>query len=99
TGSLVGDWGSAVCSSNLSATFSSVPSARGAEENVALCVEPGQLGRAGEPGEVIAALAVFGLVIDDAVFDLHLSDAEVALAIGGVVLRIPQAEFDGREDR
>jgi hypothetical protein len=43
---------------------------------------------------VVAALAVLGLVIDHAVFDFHLAGVEVALEVGGVVLRIPQAELD-----
>ena len=30
---------------------------------------------------MIATLAIFGLVIDHAVFDLHLSDAEIALEV------------------
>src|SRR5450755_3614381 len=76
-----------------------IPSARGAQERFALRVEPGGLGRTGEPREVIAPLAIFGLMIDDVVFYLHLSNAEVALKISGIVLRIPQAEFDGRKDR
>ena len=46
---------------------------------------------------MVAALAVLGLVIDDAVFHLHLAGVEVALEVGGVVLRIPQAELDGGE--
>ncbi len=48
---------------------------------------------------MIATLAVLGLVIDDAVFDLHLPDAEIALEVRAVVLRVPQAELDAREDR
>ena len=46
---------------------------------------------------MIAALAVLGLVIDHAVFHLHLAGVEVALEVGGVVLRVPQAELDARE--
>ena len=65
-----------------------VPAAPRAQKSLALCVETRQRGRAGEPGEVIAALAVFRLVIDHFVFDLHLADAEIPLEIGGVVLRI-----------
>ena len=53
--------------------------------------------RAGEPGEMIAALPVLRLVIDDFVFDLHLPDAEIALEIGGIVLGIPEAELDRRK--
>ena len=71
-----------------------VPTAVGPEECITLRIEAGQFGGAGEPGEVVAALAILGLVIDDLVLDLDLSDAEIALEIGGVVLRIPQAELD-----
>ncbi len=47
---------------------------------------------------MVAALAILGLVIDDLVFDLDLADAEVALEVGGVVLRVPQAELDAGEE-
>jgi len=43
---------------------------------------------------MMAALAVFGLVIDDAADDFDLAGAEVALEIRGVVLRVPEAELD-----
>ena len=76
-----------------------VPTAVGAQERVALGVEAGQLGRAGEIGEVVAPLAILGLVVDDLVFDLDLAGAEVALEIGGVVLRVPEAELDAGEER
>ena len=71
-----------------------VPAAVRPQERVALRVEAGQLLRAGEVGEVIAPLAVLGLVIDHPVLDLDLAGAEVALEVGGVVLRVPQAELD-----
>ena len=67
------------------------------EESVALGIEAGQRLGAGEVGEVIAALAVLGLVIDHAVFDLDLAGAVVALVVRGVVPRIPQRELDARE--
>ena len=76
-----------------------IPAAIRSEEGFALRVEPGGLKRAGEVGEVIAPLAVLGLVVDHAVFDFHLASAEVALKVGRVVLRVPQAEFDARERR
>ena len=47
---------------------------------------------------MIAALAVLGLVVDDAVLDFDLAGIEVALEVGGVVLRIPQAELDAGEN-
>ena len=74
-----------------------VPAAVCAEKRLALGVKTSGGPRAGEIGEVVAALAVLRLVIDDAVFDLHLADGEVALEVGGVVLGIPQAELDAGE--
>ena len=76
-----------------------VPAAIGAEEDVALRVVAGNFFRAREEREVIAALAVFGLVVDHAVFDFDLAGVEVALEVGGIVLRIPQAELDAGENR
>ena len=70
-----------------------VPTAVAAEKSFALRIEAAWRGAA-EVSEVIAALAIFGLVVDDAVFHLDLAGIEVALEVGGVVLRIPQAEFD-----
>jgi len=46
---------------------------------------------------VIAPLAVFGLVVDDLILNLDLAGAEIALEVGGVVLRVPKTEFDARE--
>jgi len=46
---------------------------------------------------VVATLAVFGLVVDRAVLDLHLADAQVALVVGLVVLGVPQVELEERE--
>ena len=74
-----------------------VPAAIAAEKCLALRVEPGAWLRAGKVGKVVAALAVFRLVIDDAVFHFHLAGVEVALEVGGVVLRVPQAELDAGE--
>ena len=42
---------------------------------------------------MIATLAIFGLVIDNAVFDFHLPDAEITLEVRAVVLRVPQANL------
>ena len=69
------------------------------EEGLTLRVEAGQRLGAGEIGEMVAALAVLGLVVDDAPLDLDLADVVIALEVGGVVLRVPQAELDRREDR
>ncbi|OPZ81025.1 MAG: hypothetical protein BWY77_00820 [bacterium ADurb.Bin431] len=48
---------------------------------------------------MIAALTVFGLVVDHPLLDLHLAGAEVALEIGRVILGIPEAEFHRRKER
>ena len=50
-------------------------------------------------GKMVAALAVFRLVIDRAALDLDLAGGEVALEVGRVVLRVPQAELDEAEQR
>ena len=55
-------------------------------------------------GVVVAALAVLGLVVDRrpvraVLLDLDLADRQVALVVGLVVLRVPQAELDEREER
>ena len=71
-----------------------VPTAVGAEERVALRIETGELFRAGEIREVVAALAILGLVVDDTVHDFDLAGAEIALEVGGVILGVPQAELD-----
>ncbi len=71
-----------------------VPTAIGAEKRVALRVETGEFLRAGEIREMVAPLAILGLVVDDAVHDLNLAGAEIALEVGGVVLGIPKAELD-----
>jgi len=76
-----------------------VPAPAAAEKSLALGVKAGRLGRAGEPGEMVTAFAVFGLVIDHPLLDLHLAGAEVALEIGRVVLGIPKAELHGRKER
>ncbi len=67
------------------------------QEHIALGVEPGDFLRAGEEGEVIPPLAIFGLVVDHAIFDLHLAGAEVALEVGSVVVGVPQAKLDAGE--
>ena len=51
-----------------------------------------------ENGVVIAALAVFGLVIDRRADDLHLADGVIALEVGAVVHRVPEAELHIGED-
>ena len=76
-----------------------LPPPVGAEEGVPLRVEPRQRRRAGEVGEVVAALPVLGAVIDDTAVDLDLADRQVALEVGGVVPGVPQAELHGAEQR
>jgi len=48
---------------------------------------------------MVAPLAVFALVVDHAVLDLDLANAEIALEVGCVVVRVPQAELDRGEER
>jgi hypothetical protein len=47
--------------------------------------------------EVVAALAVFGLVIDGAAGDFDLAGAEITLEVGLIVVGVPQTELDERE--
>ncbi len=75
-----------------------VPAPVGPQEGVALRVEAGEGLRAGEEGEVVAPLAILGLVVDDAVLDLHLPHGVVALEVGGVVLGVPEAELHRAEE-
>ena len=75
-----------------------VPTAIGAKECIALRVEAGKFFRAGEIREVIAALAILGLVIDDPVHNLDLAGAEIALEVGGVILGVPETELDTGEN-
>ena len=69
-----------------------------AQEDVALSVVPGRLLGAGKKSKMVAALTIFRLVIDDAVFDLYLAGVEVALEVCRVVLCIPKAELNAGED-
>ena len=55
--------------------------------------------RTREIREVIAPLAVLGLVVDHAAVDLDLAGVEVALEVGLVVPGVPQVELHGREQR
>ena len=64
-----------------------------AQEGRAVGVEAVDLGVHRVHGEVVAALAVLGLVVDGAALDLDLAGGEVALEVGGVVLGVPQAEL------
>ncbi len=75
-----------------------VVTAIGAEECLTLRVEAGEGSRAGEVGEVVAPFPVFGFVVEDAIFNFHLADVEVALVVGGVVPGVPQAKFNGGEE-
>ncbi len=54
---------------------------------------------AGKIGKVIAPLAIFGLMIDHSILDLHLSGVEIALEIRRVILGIPQTKFDAGKHR
>src|ERR1700730_4286874 len=70
-----------------------------AEERLALAVEPRERRGAGEVREVVAALAVLGLVVDDPVGHLDLAGRVVALVVRRVVLCVPEGELDGGEER
>ena len=75
------------------------PASIWAQEGIALGIEAGQRLTAGEPGEVVATLPVLGLVIDDTVLDLDLTDRVVALEVGGVVVGVPEAPLHCAEER
>ena len=47
----------------------------------------------GVEGKMIAALLVFGLVVDGGAFDLNFAGVEVSLEVGGVIHCIPQTPF------
>ena len=68
-----------------------------AQEAVAVGVKAVDRCVHGVDGVVIAALTVLGLVVDRAALDLHLAGGEVALEIGRVILRVPQAELHKAE--
>ena len=70
-----------------------------AQERFTLGIKPRQFFGTGKVSEVIAALAVLGLVVDHAIHHLDLTGAEVALEVGHVVLGIPQRELHKREQR
>ena len=76
-----------------------VPAAVRAEKRLALRVEARHGGRAGEVGEVVAALPVARLVEDDPVRDLDLAGRERALEVRRVLPRVPEAELDRAEER
>ena len=71
-----------------------VPAVVWAEEVFALCIEAGKRCRACEVSEMIPPFAILRLVVDDAIFNLHFADIEIALEIRRVILRIPETEFD-----
>ena len=64
-----------------------------AEKILALRIEPGQPFRTREVGVMIAPFAVFGFVVDHAVFDLNLAGIQIPLEIGHVVVGIPQVKL------
>ncbi len=76
-----------------------VPAAVRPEERLALGLEALDRLGAGEVREVVAPLPVLGLVVDDAAVHLDLAGGEVALVVGGVVLRVPETELDRGEER
>src|SRR3954449_2512766 len=48
---------------------------------------------------MVAAFTVLRLVVDDAVLNFYLANAEIALEIRRIVLRVPEAKLDGRKHR
>jgi hypothetical protein len=75
-----------------------VPAPVRPQEGIPLRVKARQRFGTGEEGEVVAALPVLRLVVDDPVLHLHLAGAEIALEVGGVVPGVPEAELHRRED-
>ncbi|OQA15447.1 MAG: hypothetical protein BWY63_02928 [Chloroflexi bacterium ADurb.Bin360] len=75
------------------------PTTVGTQEGFTLCIKARQGRGAGEVSKVIPAFTILGLVINDTIFHLHLANAEVALEVGRIVLRIPEREFYGGEQR
>ncbi len=48
---------------------------------------------------MIPALTVLGLVVNHAAFHFHFANRIITLEVGGVVVGIPQAKFNCRENR
>ena len=48
---------------------------------------------------MVAALAVFSLVVDGAALNFHFTGGEIALEIRGVIYGVPQTEFQITEHR
>ena len=44
---------------------------------------------------MVATFAIFRLVIDHTVNNFNFTHIVVALEVGGIIIGIPQAEFDG----
>ena len=76
-----------------------VPAAVWPQEGLALGVESHHRFGGGQVGEVIAALAILGLVVDHPVDDLDLAERVIALEVGGVVPGIPQAKLHAGDHR
>src|SRR6516162_1450063 len=75
------------------------PAAIRAEKGVTLGVEPCKFFGTSKKRKVVASFAIFRLVIDDAAFHFDFADAEITREVGGIVLRIPEAKLNCREDR
>jgi len=76
-----------------------VPTAIGTQKYLTRRVVSRRLKGTGKVGEMVAALPVLGLVIDNAFLHLDLAGGEVALEVGDVIPGIPETELQGREDR
>ena len=72
----------------------SVRSVIEADEFITACIESADVLIDMEHCVVISAFAVFCLVINAASCNLYLSDGEVSLEIGGVILGVPKTEFN-----
>jgi hypothetical protein len=71
-----------------------IPTAIRTKKGVALCIKTGEPSGACEIREMISAFTVFRLVVNHAILNLNLPGAEVSLEIRGVVLRVPETEFN-----
>jgi len=47
---------------------------------------------------MVSALSVLCLVIDNRAFNLNFTGAEVSLEVGHIIISIPQAELNKREE-
>ncbi|MNC29163.1 hypothetical protein D3C75_774040 [compost metagenome] len=70
-----------------------VQSVEHAEEGFTVSVEAGQRFIYRIESVVVSALTVFGFVIDNRILDFNLTNAQVALEVGHIIMGIPQTEL------